>query len=178
MNLYRQTIILFGIVIPVLVAALIVAGGYVMHSKMQASYEDKKEKYAQYEAGRNRSNQIEAQVIQQRDDLKRWEELLSQQTASTTQTTLREIYEKLPKKEIQQTAFTPQESRAGLGQSTAQKSSQIQIAFRGTYRTMQRAFLELETKMPQLQLQEFKMEPISNSASMMNFQVTFTAWEK
>ncbi len=178
MNLYRQSIILFGVIIPMLVAAAIVGGGYVMKSKMQASYETKKTNYTAYEQDRKKSNKIEGQVIKQRDDLKRWEDILSQQTASATQATLREIYEKLPSKEIQQTAFDPQNQSTGLGSASAQKSSQVRIAFRGTYRTMQKAFLELETKMPQLQLQEFKMEPISSSAALMNFQVTYSAWEK
>ena len=91
---------------------------------------------------------------------------------------MREIYEKLPTTEIQQTAFDPQSGSSGLGGASAQKASQIRIAFRGTYRTMQKALLELETKMPQLQLQEFKMEPMGNSAALINFQVNYTAWEK
>ena len=60
---------------------------------------------------------------------------------------------------------------------SAQKSSQIRIAFRGTFRTMQRAFLELETRMPQLQLQDLKIDPSSSGSALLNFQVTYTAWE-
>jgi len=45
---------------------------------------------------------------------------------------------------------------------------------------MQRAFLELETRMPQLQLQEMRIEPNSNQQNpspLLNVQVTYTAWE-
>ena len=51
------------------------------------------------------------------------------------------------------------------------------MAFRGTFRTMQRAFLELETRMPQLQLQELRIDPSSSQSSLLNFQVIYTAWE-
>jgi hypothetical protein len=51
------------------------------------------------------------------------------------------------------------------------------MAYRGTFRTLQRAFLALETRMPQLQLQEFKIEPNSTQASLLNLQVTYTSWE-
>ena len=61
-----------------------------------------------------------------------------------------------------------------LAQETA---SQLRIAFRGTFRTMQRAFLELETRMPQLQLQELKIDPSSTQSSLLNIQVNYTAWE-
>ena len=42
---------------------------------------------------------------------------------------------------------------------------------------MQRAFLELETRMPRLQLQDLKIDPSASQSSLLNFQVTYTAWE-
>jgi hypothetical protein len=51
------------------------------------------------------------------------------------------------------------------------------LSFRGTYRSVQRAFLALETRMPQLQLQELRITPNVNQPSMHNVQVSYTAWE-
>jgi hypothetical protein len=177
MHLYRQTIALFGIVLPVAVAAGIVGIGYVLKSKMTASYENKQAKYQAYEKGRVAGLEIESQVIRQREHINRWNSLLAQETASTFTTTFRGIAEHLPAKEIQQTSFDPTTAKGGFGGASAQKSSQLRIAFRGTFRTMQRAFLELETKMPQLQLQELKIDPSSTQSSLLNFQVIYTAWE-
>jgi hypothetical protein len=177
MHLYRQTIILFGIVLPVFCAAAIVGIGYVLKSKMTVSFDNKQKTYKTYEQGRLAGLEVEAQVTRQRQHLERWKRQLSQETASAVATNLREISEGLPGKEIQQTAFERPSTKGGFGASSAQNSSQIRIAFRGTFRTLQRAFLELETRMPQLQLQEFKMEPIATHSSLMNLQVTYTAWE-
>jgi hypothetical protein len=178
MHLYRQTIILFGIVVPVLLAAAVVGGGYLLKSRMTASFDNKQKNYKTYEAGRIGGLEIEAQVTRQRPHLDRWNEQLSQETASSVATNLREILEQLPSKEIQQTAFERPSGNGGFGTVTAQKSSQIRIAFRGTYRTMQRAFLKLETRMPQLQLQDIKIDPSTSQSSLMNFQVTYIAWER
>lgn len=177
MNLYRQTIILFGIVIPALIAAVIVGTGFFLKSKMVASYNNKQLNYQKYEKGRIAGLEVEAQVTRQRQHLDRWKQQLSEETASSVATNLRAITEHLPSKEIQQTAFERPGASGGFGSASAQTSSQIRIAFRGTYRTLQRAFLELETKMPQLQLQELKMDPSSNQSTLMNLQVTYTAWE-
>lgn len=177
MHLYRQTIILFGIVIPMLGAAAVVGVGSVLKSRMVGSFNNKQSNYKTYEQGRLAGLEIEAQVARQRQHLDRWEAQLSEETASAVATNLREIIDRLPSKEIQQTAFERPGVSGGFGSVAAQGSSQIRIAFRGTFRTLQRAFLELETRMPQLQLQEFRMDPISNQASLMNFQVTYTAWE-
>ncbi len=177
MHLYRQTIILFGVIVPVLCAAIVVGIGSMLKSKMAASFDNKQKTYKTYEQARHAGLKIEAEVIRQREHLERWNEQLSLETASTVATNLREISDQLPSKEIQQTAFERPNGSGGFGVASAQNSSQIRIGFRGTYRTLQRAFLELETRMPQLQLQELKLDPINTHSSLMNLQVTYTAWE-
>lgn len=176
-HFYRQPIVLFGIVVPTLLAAAVVGGGAMVKSNMVKSFADKESNYRSYKQGSTAASEIEKQVISQRPHLERWNSSLSQETASTVATNLREISEKLPSKEIQQTAFERPSGNGGIGSASAQNSSQIRIAFRGTFRTLQEAFLQLETRMPQLQLQEFRMDPNSTQPSLLNFQVTYTAWE-
>jgi hypothetical protein len=176
-HFYRQPIILFGIVVPTLLAAAVVGGGAMIKSNMAKSFVEKESKYSTLKQGRMAVREVENQVNSQRDHLERWNSSLSQETASTVATNLREISEKLPSKEIQQTAFERPSGSGGFGSASAQNSSQIRIAFRGTFRTLQEAFLQLETRMPQLQLQEFRMDPNSTQPSLLNFQVTYTAWE-
>jgi hypothetical protein len=177
MNLYRQTIVLFGIVIPVAAIAVLVGICYLLKGRMVESFNSKQAGYKTYETARLGALEIEAKVTRQRPDIERWNAQLSQETASAVTTNLREISEHLPTKEIQQTAFERPSANGGFGAISAQNSSQIRIAFRGTFRTMQRAFLELETRMPQLQLQDLKIDPSSSQSSLLNFQVTYTAWE-
>ena len=176
MHLYRQTIALFGIVLPVIVAAIIVGISFFLKSQMVESFDNKLANYKTNEQGRLAGLEIEAQVTRQRQHIERWTTQLSQETKSTVNKNIREITDHLPSKEITMTAIDPSSTKSGFGSVSAQGSSQVRIAFRGTYRTMQRAFLELETRMPQLQLQEFRIDP-STTSSLLNFQVNYTAWE-
>lgn len=178
MNLYRKNIAVFGLALPVLGAVLIVVACGFLKGKMKTSFEVKQSNFRTYEQGRLAALEIETTVTRQLPHLERWEKSLSEETASSVGTNLREIYSHLPNKEIQQTAFERPGGAVGFGAASAQKSSQIRIAMRGTFRTLQRAFLELETRMPQLQLEELRMEPVTSHASQLNFQVTYTAWEK
>ncbi len=178
MHLYRKSIVLFGIVIPVMASALLVGVGFLLKSKMTTSFEAKQKNFKTYEIGRVAGLQIESEVERLHQHINRWNSLLSQESASTVTTHLREICEHLPNKEIQQTAFERPSTKSGFGTISAQNSSQIRIAFRGTYRTIQRAFLELETRMPQLQLQELRIDPSSAQSSLLNFQASYTAWER
>lgn len=177
MNLYRQTITIFGIVLPVIIAVVIIGGCYLLKSKMTASFNNKQANFKSYELSRMAGLEIEAQVTRQRQHLERWNKSFSQETASAVTTNMREIFAQLPSKEIQQTSFERTSTAGGFGSVSAQKSSQIRIALRGTFRTLQRALLELETRMPQLQLLELRMDPSTSQSALLNFQVTYTAWE-
>lgn len=177
MHLYRQSIVIFGVVLPIVAVVALVGFGFFLKGKMVASYENKQKTYKEYEMGRLAGLEIESHVSRQHQHIERWHNQLSQETASTVTTHLREIAEHLPKKEFQQTAFDPSNTKGGFGSISAQKSSQLRIAFRGSFRTMQRAFLELETRMPQLQLQDLKIDPSSSQSALLNFQVSYTAWE-
>lgn len=178
MNLYRNSIVIFGIVVPMLLIAALVGVSFIAKGKVKASFDNKLTIYETYQKGQKTTQGIEKEVNLQREHLTRWDSLVTQDTASAVTSQLREISEKLPSKEIQQTSFERSGNNGGLSGPAAQKSSQIKIAFRGTYRTMQKAFLELETRMPQLQLEDLKIDPSSGLSSLLNFQVTYTAWEK
>ena len=176
MNLYRQSIIIFGTIIPILFAVALVGVGYVMKSKADESFAVKKVNYASHNKDRNAAAYIEQQVLEKRAHLERWNTQLDEET-SAIGTNLREISEKLPNKEIQQTAFDPSNNSSGMGKASAQNASSVRIGFRGTFRTLQKAFLDLETRMPNLVLDEISMEPATTSAYLLTLQVTYSAWQ-
>lgn len=177
MKLYRQAIIIFGAVIPVLFAVGLVAIGFVLKSKADKTYEAKKASYAKSNTESAMAANILQQISPKRAHLERWNEKLSAETASVIGINLREISEKLPNKEIQQTAFDPSSNSSGMGKASAQNASSVRMGFRGTYRTLQKAFLELETRMPNLVLEEISMEPANTSAYLLKLQIIYTAWQ-
>jgi hypothetical protein len=176
--MYKQSIIVFGIVIPLFIATVVIGVCAYVRGKITGSFDNKVQYYSGYEKSRMGSLTIEAQLSRQRADFDRWNQLTKQETFSLVTTNLRAIGEDLPAKEFQQTAFERLGQSGGFGSVSAQKSSGLKFNFRGTYRTVQKAFLELETRMPNLQLQELKIEPnLTPESSLLNFQVTYTAWE-
>lgn len=176
MNFYRQPILLFGFILPAFVAAVIVGVMLLLKSHVSASFQEKQALFKTYESNRLIALAMETQISKKRSHMQRWMTQLGQETASAIAGNLRSISEKIPSKEFQQTAFDRPNNRGGFALASAQRSSQIRLAFRANFRSMQRAFLELETRMPQLQLQDMHMEP-STQAAALNFLVTYTSWE-
>jgi hypothetical protein len=96
MNLYRQTIILFGVVLPVLIAAVLSASvifDEIQNDRFLRQQAAELQGIRAKPAGRL---EIEAQVTRQRAHLERWNQQLSQETASAVATNLRQIMDRLP----------------------------------------------------------------------------------
>jgi hypothetical protein len=178
MNLYRQSILLFGVIIPLVLMIAVVGIGHVLRTKMVESHDIKQKTFTSNKKSEIACLNLEKENQVLRDHLARWSEQMSKETAGVVASNLSEITEGLPNKEILRTAFERPSGKTTFGSVSAQNSSNIRIGYRGTFRTLQKAFLQLETRMPQLLLEEFKLEPVGTSSSMLNFQVTYTAWEK
>lgn len=176
MKIYRNAIALFGFVIPTVITAALVGTAFVAKSKIAGSFDEKLGNYRSFEQNRKAALALEAAISKKRAVSSHWEELLARETASAVSSNLNEIEEHLPSKEFKKAAQDFPPARGGFAAVSAQKSSQVRLAFRATFRSMQRAFLELESRMPQLQLQELRINP-SNSSNSLNFDVVYTAWE-
>ena len=176
--MYKQSIILFGIVLPLLFIAAVVGAAVYFRGNVAQSFAERTDQYNTKERNRIGAVQLETQIIRQRADMAEWQKTLGKPTFSLVTTNIREIAETLPPKEFQQTFLEELPQAVGFGGVSAQKSSGIKLSFRGTFRTVQRALLELETRMPNLQLQELSISPVANpDSSLLTFDMTYSAWE-
>ncbi len=175
---YKQSIILFGFALPAIVCAAVVGVAFSLKNKAAASFEAKRSQFKSYEMNVVTAQNLERDVSTKRAHTERWMTMLEKETASELSAQLRQIAEIVPSKEFQLTAQERSNSKAGFGSASAQNSTQFRMSFRGTFRSLQRAFLELETRMPQLQLDDLKIDPGTNSPNSLNVSVSYTAWER
>lgn len=175
MPLYRQSILIFGLILPFTIALSLLVASYLLKSKLEDTFRTNIASYKSTNDVRIASLAIESKVIHQRPIMERWNALLSQEAANAVPTELDAIISGFPASEIQRVSFTPSSTKTGFG--SGQKSSQIQFVLRGTFHTVQRALLKLETQLPQLQLQDLVIDPKSSSSSLLTFTITYTAWE-
>ena len=176
MNHFRQSIIFFGFVLPFLAVALLVGGFAFLRSKVIDTYSNKAKFFNAYNADQIKAQAIEAKITKKRPHVANWSKIVRQETASSVSSLLNEIKKKLPAKEFQQTAFSPSNSK-GLGSVSAQSSLSLDFSYRASFRSMQRALLELESQMPQLQLNAMSINR-SPQSNTLNFKLTYTAWEE
>ncbi|NJM39206.1 MAG: hypothetical protein HC845_15890 [Akkermansiaceae bacterium] len=190
MNLYRQSIILFGFVIPLLLIAAIVGGAFYFYSSVEATHKSKVAAFNSSETKRKTADNLEKQSTQERVKLQQWTSengVVKSEALLALRSNLKDIEKNLPPAEFKVANFEQLANKAGFGAASAQNSSQLSLTLRGTFRAVQLALLDLETKMPQLQLQDLKITPPASTTAgsgqtsqtgSLNFQATYTAWEK
>jgi hypothetical protein len=174
---YRQAILVFGFILPGLLAAALVGGLLYIKSELRTSMANKRTLYAKDELNLKEINKLETRLVRQRPLAKLWKGLLEDETAKTLAAEVSDLRGKLPEAEFQQTSFNPSRNRGTFSTSPAFPSIELQISFRASYRAMQQGFLEIESRLPQLQLQELKIERAPGEPTL-NFQATYTAWTK
>ena len=110
--------------------------------------------------------------------MNRWMALFQKATGSNVKGFFSEFQQQSDGQEFPLTAFRRTSASGGIGGASSQPSIQIQLAFRGTYRALQNAFLELETRMPHLQLDSIKMSVSNQNSKVLNADMIYTAWQK
>jgi len=177
MNHFRQSIVIFGFALPLLVLVVVIGIFAFLRGKVSESFASKASYYKSYNSDRLQAMEIENKIGKKRTHTALWAKTIHQETISTLSGHLQELSKKLPSKEFQQTSFAPSNKAGGFGHASAQHSVAIDFSYRATFRSMQQAFVDLESRMPQLQLNDLKISR-SPQSNTLNFQATYTAWEE
>ena len=74
MNLYRQSIALFGIVLPILASIVLIAICFFLKSKVIESFDNKQTLFKAYQVNSLKVLDTEDKIIKQRQFIDRWNE--------------------------------------------------------------------------------------------------------
>ena len=93
MNFYRQPILLFGIILPIVGTIILLALCAMLKANIVSRFAEKQQGYQSAERDRIAALQIETLISRQRPHLKRWQAALTEETAGTVTNQLRAIAE-------------------------------------------------------------------------------------
>ncbi|MFP6865468.1 MAG: hypothetical protein VCA35_05960 [Roseibacillus sp.] len=175
---YKEPVIIFGLVAPLLLIVLVFALGFHFRGKFEKTYEARLRKYEDYKSVEAQREALEKKIRTQEPHMNRWMRLFEKPTATAVNGFFSEYQKRQDGKKFQQTKFRRTSSSGGIGGASSQPSIQLQLAFRGTFRALQNAFLELETRMPQLQLDSIKLSIAQPNQDTLNADLIYTAWQK
>jgi len=106
-----------------------------------------------------------------------WNDLLVENIDQTLITRIPHLRNQFPEDELTGDFPRPTTGAGGLGTTTRQPFSRSTINFRGAWHPMQQFLIELETSLPQLQLESLTITPDRNP-EFLNYSLQYTAWNK
>lgn len=176
---YKDPIAVFGLVLPIVLVLVVLGLGMHFKSKFETTYEERLAKHEDFKRVEVQRKALAAKVRNQEPHMNRWMALFERPADANVNDFLGEFQKQFDPTQFQHTGFTRSTTATGgIGGASAQPSVQLELGFRGTYRALQNAFLELETRMPHLQLDRIKLSVSNPDRRLLNAKVTYTAWKK
>ena len=172
---YKQSVTVFGIAIPLFLMVVIAGVALYMSSSTAKEYKRKKKSYDKAQIAMKQTMELQGKVQKRSKYLREWDHMLTTETRGTFLEHWKTAEKKFSGKELTKTSHNWVNFSEGLGKGIDQPASQVNMSFSATYRAMQLALMEMETKLPHMQLDSLTMTPSTNGESI-NFNTTFTVW--
>ncbi|BDS08497.1 hypothetical protein NT6N_35370 [Oceaniferula spumae] len=172
---YKQSVAIFGLAIPLTVMGVLAGGALYSVSVINKKFKVKKVEYTKALVVDQQTAKLQAQVAQNGSHLARWNNVLSTETRGTFIDHWKVAEKKFSGRELTRGPHNWINYSEGIGKGIMQPASQVEMSFSGTYRAMQLTLMEVESKLPQLQLDSLVMSPDAQNEKL-NFKTTFTVW--
>lgn len=174
---YKNAITVFGIALPLIGFAVIAGGALYAVTTINKKHSLKEVAFSKSQKEEKQLAHLQGMVAKNGKHLQIWNTNLDTETRGTFLEHWKEAEKKFTGKEFSRSPHNWVNYSEGLGKGIKQPASQVEMKFSGTYRAMQLALMEIESKLPQLQLDALSMTP-DNNAGTLNFSTTFTVWTK
>jgi len=172
---YKQAVVVFGILLPAVFLIALTFAVYWKAGSIHQEYELKVNLQNQ-DAMAAKQNAILAKKVKVQDELlSAWKGLLAKEDRRTFLEHWKTVRKKFKANEFVGERPVWSNASMGLGKDVAQPSSSVTLSFDASYRAMQSAFLEVETELPQMQLDSLEMIP-NQDGKTIHFKTVYTVW--
>lgn len=173
---YRQAILIHGFLVPVLLAVVLALVIVFASSRVTSGQAEREMDYQTFESLQQQLQVNKSNLGDKRPLMRAWSEVVTSEFRPRLSLELPRILSRFPGGRLEQTSENPARGGTGLGVTGGQPASRIDLEFRGGFEAMQLALLELENRLPQMQLESLAIQP-GNGRENLVFRSTYTAWE-
>ena len=173
---YKKSVAVFGLAMPLLFLAFLIAAVLVAKGRVSDMYQVRERTHQQGVTMKRQLALLENKVRSKKERLQAWQTMLSQQSRSSFTQDWKDAGRSFKRNEFQSDLPAWKSKSSGLGGKLQQPASQVTMTFDASFRAMQTVLMEMETKLPQMQMDSMSMNPNPDGRTM-NFKTTFTVWK-
>jgi len=172
---YQKAVAVFGLAIPLFFLVLLIAAVLVAKGRVDDTHQLRGQAYLQDLNTTRQITQLEKKVHDEEEMRDAWQKMLAAENRRSFTEHWKRASGSFKGNEFRSSLPAWKSQSAGLGKNVKQPASQVTLTFDATFRAMQIALMEMETSLPQMQLDSMSMTP-NKEGQTMNFQTTFTLW--
>ena len=181
---HRQSIVVFGIIVPLFVIVVIMMVTIMGHSSLNNSFAVKIDALERYETAKTQVSELEILLTtdDRREKIAYWNSKLEQDLVQSLTLNLDKILAKHDTEILHQTEMGQAPGAGAIGSKTNLPHSRMQLSFEGSFKPMQLLLAELENEMPHLVLESISIrsQPAKSETEKGNLQfgIVYLCWEK
>jgi len=162
-SFYKQSIVLFAIVLPLLVSLISVIGIGSYRSSVAKKLKIKKADLVKETALKKELVAIREKSEQQKEQLEKWEALNSAELMPMVSEELQAISNKIPQKEYRQLSLKKSDSAAlTVGLQKGIESTGIAMSYEGSVRGIQEGLLRFESALPSAVINSWSLRQLQD----------------
>lgn len=175
MSIYRKAIAIHGLCVLCFAILFLIGGAWYGLHRVRSVQKEIQKSSEQALQLRSEMEAAHAKLKGRKERMEAWDQCLHGEVAQQITRALQEIMEPYREEELKQIALGRPAKRSALAGSTENSYSRLEVVFEGGYGPMQEVLAQLETRMPNLVLEELMVEPNRNTTSL-SFRAIFTCW--
>jgi len=176
--MYKQAIIIFGIVVPggILLLALVII--WTMLENFETQRDSRIAAFEMSKVSAVKEKALEGKLTSRRGRMAYWNDHLGRDVIQSFNENLEAALSRFDSNQLRMAAASRPTGEGGVGKEVGADASRFKLTFEGGYGPMQEMLAELELRMPQLLLEQMKISPGSGRGRERNltFEVSYTAW--
>ena len=173
---YKKSVALYGLALPMLFLLLLIVAAVIAKGRVSDTYQKRELIHQQGLITNLQIKKLTKKVEAEKEILDSWTTMLSEDSRSSFAESWKEAGHSFERNEFQSDLPAWKSKSSGLGNKLKQPASQVTMIFDASFRAMQTALIEMETKLPQMQMDSMSMKPNKNGRTM-DFTTTFTVWK-
>ena len=181
MSAYTQPILRFGLITPLVFNSVLLGALVFGFSKLTTIRDSKQTLYREYTARQAAIKALEEKLGPQRKQFEEQKKLLQTDPGPVFKQILDTVLPKYTEFELERTNLVFPLERGRLGKMVQGEVARVKSTFEGGMGPMQETLLQVESLMPQAQLEEIKIkrksDPLSSRTDHLLIDTIYTLWK-
>lgn len=183
MTKHTQSIFIIGVIVPAVLLIALLGGAIYGRNKLHAARDQKLAVWREHVQAMAALQTAQSEFSGREDGISEWKDSMEQELIQTLTANLQKAMAEYSDQQLRQTELSRPGGTSQFASATENHYDRFRLTFEGGFGPMQRVLATLETRMPQLVLEDLSISPAARGGgddgpAALKFAVTYLSWRE